>query len=243
MNEETTVYCGSCGGALSATARFCRACGTSQEDFSTQEVIAAPTPGPAAAPPASTSQPAPQPPAPQPLAPSPGTWPQSRPNGNRAAAVLAIAGGIGMCFMVLYAIVYLPLHYDAPINFGEPLYFGDLLVMCSGAVAIALGVLALRRAPSRPGRAGAVLILAGLPSLILVVFWAFPETFNLDYYFSKPIYFGFVYFSPLGKTHIGAAYENGYIQIPLLVSSAAVLVGGCLMAFARGRRTTGPSWQ
>ena len=97
--------------------------------------------------------------------------------------------------MVLYAIVYLPLHYDAPINFGEPLYFGDLLAICSGGVAITLGVLGLRRASSRPGSAGAILILAGLPTLILVVFWAFPETFNLDYYFSKPIYFGFVYFA------------------------------------------------
>ena len=76
-----------------------------------------------------------------------------------------------------------------------------------------------------------------------MVFWAFPETFNLDYYFSKPIYFGFVYFSPLGKAHIGDAYENGYLQVPLLVSSAAVFVGGCLMAFARGRRAPGPTWQ
>jgi hypothetical protein len=148
-----------------------------------------------------------------------------------------------MCFMVLYAIVYLPLHYDAPINFGEPLYFGDLLAICSGGAAVVLGVLALRRASSRAGRAGAVLILAGLPTLLLVAFWAFPETFNLDYYFSKPIYFGFVYFSPLGKAHIGDAYENGYIQVPLLVSSAAVLVGGCLMALSRGRRATSPSWQ
>jgi hypothetical protein len=148
-----------------------------------------------------------------------------------------------MCFMVLYAIVYLPLHYDVPINFDEPLYFGDLLACCSGAVALGLGVLALRRAPARPGREGAVLILAGLPTLALTVFWAFPETFNLNYYFSKPIYFGFVYFCQLGKAHIGGAYENGYLQVPLLVSSVAVLVGGCLMAFAHGRRTSAPTWQ
>lgn len=145
--------------------------------------------------------------------------------------------------MVLYAIVYLPLHYDVPINFDEPLYFGDLLACCSGAVALGLGVLALRRAPARPGREGAVLILAGLPTLALTVFWAFPETFNLNYYFSKPIYFGFVYFCQLGKAHIGGAYENGYLQVPLLVSSVAVLVGGCLMAFAHGRRTSAPTWQ
>jgi hypothetical protein len=148
-----------------------------------------------------------------------------------------------MCFMVLYAIVYLPLHYDSPVNFGEPLYFGDLLACCSGVVALTLGVLALRRAPSRPRRAGMVLILAGLPTLLLAVFWAFPETFNLDYYYPKPIYFGFVYFCQLGNAHIGDAYENGYIQVPLLVSSAAVFVGGCLTAFARGQRVTGPTWQ
>ncbi len=145
--------------------------------------------------------------------------------------------------MVLYAIVYLPLHYDSSINFGEPLYFGDLLAFGSGAVALTLGVLALRRAPSRPRRTGVVLILAGLPIFALAVLWAFPETFSLDYYFSKPIYFGFVYFCELGKAHIGGAYENGYIQVPLLVSSAAVFVGGCLMAFARDRRAAATTWQ
>ena len=118
--------------------------------------------------------------------------------------------------MVLYAIVYLPLHYHEPIGFGEPLYFGDLLAFGSGAVAIVLGALALRRAPSSPRTTGAVMIAAGLPTLAFVVLWAFPETFNLDYYFSKPIYFGFVYFCQLGKAHIGGAYENGYLQLPLL---------------------------
>jgi len=149
-----------------------------------------------------------------------------------------------MCFMVLYTIVYLPLHYDEPLNFGESLQFGDLLALGSGALALLLGGLALRRAPSGPGRSGAVLMLAGAPTLVLVLLWAFPETFHLDYfYYPRPFYFGFVYFCELGKAHIGDAYENGYPQVPLLVSSAAVLLGGCLMAFARGRRASATTWQ
>lgn len=145
--------------------------------------------------------------------------------------------------MVLYTIVYLPLHHDFPVAFGESLQFGDLLALGSGALAITLGVLALRRAPSNPVGTGVVLMLAGVPTVVLALLWAFPETFNLDYYFSRPFYFGFVYFCELGKAHIGSSYENGYIQVPLLVCSAAVFVAGCLMAFARGRRAAGPTWQ
>ena len=147
-----------------------------------------------------------------------------------------------MCFMVLYAIVYLPLHYDEPLNFGESLQFGDLLALGSGLLAILLGGLALRRVPSAPARTGAVLMLAGLPTLVLVLLWAFPETFNLDYFCPRPFYFGFVYFSDLGKAHFGDSYANGSLQVPLLVSSAAV-TAGCMMVFARGRRTSTPAWQ
>ena len=86
-------------------------------------------------------------------------------------------------------------------------------------------------------------MLAGLPSVVLVLVWAFPETLHLDYYFGRPFYFGFVYFCELGKAHIGDGYEDGYVQMPLLVSSAAVFAGGYLTAFARGRRATRPAWQ
>lgn len=141
--------------------------------------------------------------------------------------------------MVLYAIVYLPLHHHFSLAFGEPLQFGDLLPLGSGALAILLGVLALRRAPSNPAATGAVLMLAGVPTIVLLLLWAFPETFHLDYYFSRPFYFGFVYFCELGKAHVG----SGYIQVPLLVCSTAVFVAGCLMAFARRQHTVGPSWQ
>jgi hypothetical protein len=148
-----------------------------------------------------------------------------------------------MCFMVLYAIVYLPLHYDAPVNFGESLQFGDLLALGSGALAILLGGLALRQAPSSPVKTGAMLALAGLPTLALALLWAFPATFHLDsFYYPRPFYFGFVYFCQLGQAHIGDAYENGYLQVPLLVSSAAVFIAGCAMALARGQRGN-PSWR
>lgn len=251
MVEEATVYCGSCGGALSVTARFCRACGASQEDFTAEQQMATP-PDPAHTPPPASPQPLqPEPPPrpPQPLAPNPGAWPQSNTTGhpiargNRAAAYLAIAGGIGMCFMVLYALVYVPLHHDFPVAFGESLQFGDLLALGSGVLAVVLGALALRRAPANPGVTGGVLMLAGVASVILVLVWAFPETLHLDYDFGRPFYFGFVYFCELGKAHFGDSYANGYVQVPLLVSSAAVLVSGCLMAFSRGRRTSSSSWQ
>jgi hypothetical protein len=235
MAGEMTVYCGSCGEALSATAQFCRSCGAPQEDFTAQQAVATPP------------APAPPPPRPQPVAPSPGSWPQSNATGNpsvtgnRSAAYLAIAGGIGICFMVLYALVYVPLHHHFPLAFGEPLQAGDLLAFGFGALAIVLGALALKRAPASPARTGAVLMLAGVLSVALVLVWAFPETLHLDYYFGRPFYFGFVYFCELGKAHIGSGYENGYIQVPLLVSSAAVLGAGCLMAFARRRRAVGPA--
>lgn len=248
MVEETTVYCGSCGGELSATARFCRACGASQEDFTAEQPVATP-PSPAPAPALASPRPLQPEPPPQPLAPNPGVWPQSNATGypsatgNRAAAYLAIAGGIGMCFLVLYAIVYVPLHHHFPVAFGESLQLGDLLAFGSGVLAVVLGVLALRRAPANPGATGAVLMLAGVASVILVLVWAFPETLHLDYYFGRPFYFGFVYFCELGKAHIGDGYENGYIQVPLLVSSAGVFVAGCLMAFGRGRRASSPTWR
>jgi hypothetical protein len=148
-----------------------------------------------------------------------------------------------MCFMVLYAIAYVPLHDHYPLAFGESLQFGDLLALGSGALAICLGALALRRAPANPARNGTVLMLVGTASIVLVLIWALPETLHLDYYFGRPFYFGFVYFSELGKAHIGGGYENGYVQVPLLVSSAAVFVAGCMMAFGRRPRAVGPVWQ
>jgi hypothetical protein len=267
MVEEASVYCGSCGGALSASARFCRACGASQERFATQEAEAppatppAPEPGPApplAAPPPVAAVPQPEPnsqigqtalPKPPPVAPRFGTATEPRSSALTTAAVLAIAGGVGMCFMVLYAIVYVPLHHHFPFAFGEPLEFGDILAFAVGVLAICIGTLALRRGPASPGRSGALLMVAGLLPIVLIAVWAFPETLHIDYYFGRPFYFGFVYFCELGKAHFGGGYpgsdgyENGYVQVPLLVSAAAVLLAGCVMAFARPRRAPAPSWK
>src|SRR5215469_14658745 len=110
MVEEGMVYCGSCGGELSASARFCRACGAPQEEFAPREADAhpppAPAPEPALAPPVAT---APQPQlnsligqsvaAPLPVAPSVGLAQRSRSSALTTAALLAILGGVGMCFM------------------------------------------------------------------------------------------------------------------------------------------------
>ncbi|HWA54669.1 MAG TPA: hypothetical protein VG816_10890 [Solirubrobacterales bacterium] len=156
---------------------------------------------------------------------------------------MAILGGVGMCFMVIYAIVYVPLHDHFPFAFGEPLEFGDILTFGAGVLAICLGALALRRAPAHPGRSGALLMLAGVLPTVLVVVWALPETLHLDYFFGRPFYFGFVYFCELGKAHIGSGYTNGYVQVPLLVSSALVLLAGCTMAFGRRQPAVGPGWQ
>ena len=145
--------------------------------------------------------------------------------------------------MVLYAIVYVPLHDHFSFAFGEPLEFGDILTFASGVLGICLGTLALRRAPANPGRSGALLMLAGVLPIVLVVVWALPETLHLDYYFGRPFYFGFVYYCELGKAHIGSGYVNGYVQVPLLVSSVLVLLAGCTMAFARRQPAVGPSWQ
>jgi hypothetical protein len=143
-----------------------------------------------------------------------------------------------MCLMVLYTIVYYPLRHDSSVNFGESLQFGDLLAFGSGALAVWLGLLALRRWPSNPRNNGIVLMLAGAPTLILLLLWAYPETFNLSFY-PLPFYFGFVYYSDLGQAHIG----SGYVQIPLLVCSVAVVLAGYLIGFARSRRPAAPGWR
>jgi hypothetical protein len=251
MGEETTVYCGSCGGELSATARFCRACGAPQEEFTAEQPPATlpPAPAPSPPPPAPMApRPAPPPPVPAPSA-SAAAWSQSNAvsssgaTGNRVAAYLAILGGLGLCFMVLYAIVYVPLHHHFPFAFGEPLALGDILAFGVGLLAICIGALALKRAPTSPGRSGALLIAAGLLPIVLVAVWALPETLHLDYDFGRPFYFGFVYFCELGKAHIGSGYVNGYVQVPLAVSSALVLLAGCTMALARRQPAVVTSWR
>jgi hypothetical protein len=222
MPGESTVFCGSCGGELTATARFCRSCGASQ--------------GPAALPPEKPRTPAPTPRA----APTPTASFQSTaaPVGTRSparatGAFLAIADGIGVCFMVLYTLVYLPLHYHTSILFGEGPQVGDVLAFSCGVLAISLGVAALRRSASSYRGTGVAIAAVGLPVLVLCLVWTFAETLGLDYNFGRPFYFGYVYFARLGIIHFGGSYESSYVQVPLLASSVAVLLGGILIAGAR----------
>jgi hypothetical protein len=148
----------------------------------------------------------------------------------RAGAILAIIGGLGMALITLHAIVYLPLHYHEPLNFGEPLQFGDLLALGSGLVAIAVGI---RIFVGRPGSAavrGVVLALAGTPTLILALLWAFPGASHFSIY-PRPFYIGFVYFADLGIVRVG----DGAVPLPL--------VGACLMVIAAALTVALPTAQ
>ena len=140
--------------------------------------------------------------------------------------MLAIGGGIGMCVVVLWAIVYLPLHYHEPLNSGDSLQFGDLLALLSGIAAIGIGVLTLARRVRNPRGAGVVVVLAGVPTLVLAILWSFPETFHLSIY-PVPFYIGYLYFANFGLAHIG----SGYVPLPLIGSTLAVIVG-VLMALS-----------
>lgn len=148
----------------------------------------------------------------------------------RAGAILAILGGAVMILMVLEATLYYPLQHDYRFNYGESLQFGDLLAFGSGLAAVLIGALVLRRPPAQPLASGICLVAAGVPTLLLAVVWAFPETFNLTSY-PQPFYFGIVYFAELGKAHVG----DGYPQIPLIASCLAVIVAGVLVAIEPGR--------
>ncbi len=203
------MYCGSCGTELRAGARFCRACGRPQ----------------AAA--AGATFPPPPPP-PPPLPPPPGAAVgEARPV---AAAALAILGGAGLCFLVLYATVYQPLHLGFPVNFGDPIDGGDVLALLSGAAAIAIGVLFLTR-PVNRSLFAVLLVAAGLPTLLLSVMWTFPDTFHVDTY-SHHVYSGFVYFAEFGHAEIGSRY----VQVLLLASCSLLVAGGLLAALATPRQ-------
>lgn len=154
------------------------------------------------------------------------------PSGGRRglvspAAVLAIVGGLGMCFVVFWALVYLPLHYHESLNFGDSLRFGDVLALLSGAAAIGVGVLALGGRIRNPRGAGGILGLAGAPTLILTILWAYPETFHLSLY-PVPFYVAHIYFVDFGVVRIG----SGEFPLPLVGSVLAVIAGGALMALS-----------
>jgi hypothetical protein len=148
------------------------------------------------------------------------------------AAVVAIVAGMAMCFIVLYAIIYLPLHrYDDSVNYGESLRLGDIVALASGLVAIAIGILLLTRRGGSLIPLGIGLIVAGAPTLVMALLWAFPETFHLTIY-PVPFYFAYVYFTDLGVTHIG----DGYVALPLVIACASLIAAGsAILSLAASR--------
>ncbi|HEY6731075.1 MAG TPA: zinc ribbon domain-containing protein [Solirubrobacterales bacterium] len=148
----------------------------------------------------------------------------TRSAGNPLAAWLAIIGGATMCFIALYAVFYLPLHDDYPVNYGESLRLGDVVAVVSGLVAVAIGILTLKRPTDSVGRE-IWLILAGAPTLIVSLVWAFGDELNLSLY-PLPFYFAFVFFTDIGVAHIGPAY----VPVPLVLACAMVIAAGVMLA-------------
>jgi hypothetical protein len=221
----TPLYCGTCGTGLGESAKFCRACGSAQ-------ATAAPQP----ARPAAGYQPQP----PSPYQPAPAAFAPSAARPLSAlevgAAVLAIVGGAAICFVALYAVIYLPLHHDFAINYGESVRIGDVLALASGLAAIVVGLLLLTRRGGSATASGIWLVAAGTPTLIVALLWSFPETFHLSI-FPVPFYFAYVYFTDLGVVHIG----DGYVPLPLVIGCALVIAAGFVVISPSLTRTAAPA--
>jgi len=155
--------------------------------------------------------------------------PQASPAEAPVAAILAIVGGAVLCLLTLYGTVYEPLHYDFGINYGEGPQLADPLAFVSGLAAIAIGLIALSQRRSSTIR-GAILILAGAPTLCLSLLWIFPSTFFGDdyYYDGPPLYFGHVFFTDIARLEIGSRSVN----LPLLAACAALITAGFMMGAA-----------
>jgi zinc-ribbon domain len=228
----STGYCEACGASLSEEAKFCRACGAAR----TVSAAAAP-PTPRAAAPTAPPRPAFQAPLPPPAVPAgiAPTAPRAVNPTGRLGAVLAILGGLGMCFVTLYAIVYLPLHYDQPLNYGGSLQFGDLLALGSGLVAIGIGIHLLIGRPGSAAVRGVLLALAGMPTLVLAVLWAFPQASHFSV-FPPPFYFGLVYFSDLGLAHT----SSSVLSVPLVSACVAVIAAAIVVALPAAQANQTP---
>jgi hypothetical protein len=207
------VYCGSCGTSLAESAKFCRACGSAQAVGH-----------------AAPATPLPPPPS---YAPS---LAQPRTDAVTAASVLAIIGGAAMALLVLYAIIYQPLHNDEAVNYGIGLRLGDVVALVSGLVAVAIGAVLLTRPPRNPTATGVWLAVAGAPTLVMAILWAFPETFDLQF-FPIPFYFAIVYFADIGQVDVG----NYELQLPLVIACALVIAAGFLIASPSVPRATNPA--
>ena len=154
---------------------------------------------------------------------------------NPLAAWLAIIGGAAMCFITLYAVFYFPLHHEAPVNWGEAVRFFDLLAVGSGIAAIVIGVLVLQRPSNDVGR-GIWLAVAGAPTLIVALLWAFAEPLDLTTY-PLPFYFAFVYFTDIGVVEIGSVN----VPLPLVAACAMVVLAGFLLTAPSRRPAPTPS--
>jgi hypothetical protein len=170
------------------------------------------------------------------MAPPPGRQAVSTP--ARIGAILAIVGGLGMSLITLHAIVYLPLHYHDPLNFGEPLQFGDLLALGSGLVAVAVGIRILTGRPGSATARGVVLALAGTPTLILALLWAFPGASHFSIY-PRPFYLGFVYFADLGLVDVG----DGAVAMPLVGACLIVIAAAIAVALPPAQASSSPHYR
>jgi hypothetical protein len=155
---------------------------------------------------------------------------------DTVVALLAIFGGAAICFVALYAVFYLPLHDEFPVNYGESPRIGDLLALGSGLVAIAIGALLLAGRPGNARARGIWLVVAGAPTLIVALLWAFPLTFHLSL-FPVPFYFAYLYFTDLGVVHIG----DGYVPLPLVAGCAMVIAAGLAILARPPIRTAPPA--
>lgn len=204
------AYCGACGTKLNAGAKFCRSCGSATPLAAAQQ----PHPAPGGY-------------------PAPGSITHAGAAGNPLAAWLAIVGGATMCFITLYAIFYYPLHHEAPVNWGQEVRFFDLLALGSGIAAIAIGALTLKRPGNDAGR-GIWLAVAGAPTLIVALLWAFWEPLHLTL-LPVPFYFAYVFFTDIGVAHI----DSAYVPVPLVLACAMVVLAGVLLT-APSRRPVPP---
>lgn len=195
------AFCSACGTSLSENARFCRACGSAQEPAARAQAPVGGAQAPVAA------------------APLPVTAPVS--SLDLVTAALAIVGGAAMCFLVLYATVYLPLDNDSSVNYGQGLRLGDVVALLSGLAAMGIGTALLSRRPRNPTATGGWLVVAGTPTLVGALIWAFPEALDLSLY-PVPLYFAYVYFTDLGIVEV----NQGFVCLPLVIACASVVAAG-----------------
>lgn len=233
-----TVYCGSCGAALSDTAKFCRSCGGSQDTTATAPQPLPPAPSPSPAPPLPPVSPGFAAPPPPPGPPPPGPGPARVSDAASVGAVLALVGGTGICLLALYSLLFLPLKHGFSYTYDQPPRLCDVLTLLSGLLAVGLGARSLRRAAAGSPGVGVLLLALSLPALALTVVTLYPDNFQIDF-FQRPFYVDFNYFAFV----LNAQVDGHYLPVPLLASLVAIVLGGLTMAAAPRRPAATPGWQ